>query len=54
MDTQIAQRIAEALELIVEKLGNIETKIEELSYEVQSQGTMICEAIAPTIPECDN
>lgn len=54
MDTQLAERIAIALEQIVEKLGNIESKIEELSYEVQAQGGMICEAITPSIPECDN
>lgn len=56
MDQQIAERIATALENIVEKLSSIEGKIEELSYEVQSQGNMICDSLAaPTIQEeCDN
>ncbi len=54
MDAQIVERIAQALENIVEKLGSIETKLEELSYEVQSQGAMICEAVSPSIEECDN
>jgi hypothetical protein len=54
MDPQIAERIASALEQIVEKLGVIETKLEEISYEVQAQGNMICDAISPTIEECDN
>lgn len=54
MDTQLAERIAAALEQIVEKLGAIETKIEELSYEIQAQGNIICEAISPSIEECDN
>jgi hypothetical protein len=54
MDPQIAERVAKALEQIVEKLTSIETKIEELSYEVQAQGGMICDAISPTIEECDN
>jgi len=54
MDPQIAERIALSLEQIVEKLGTIEIKLEELSLEVQSQGTMICDAISPTIEECDN
>lgn len=54
MDAQIAERIAQSLEKIVEKLGAIETKIEEMSFEIQAQGTMICEAMSPTIEECDN
>ena len=55
MEQQIAERIATALENIVEKLSSIEIKIEELSYEVQSQGNMICESLAPTVvEECDN
>ncbi|HEY9776559.1 MAG TPA: hypothetical protein V6C81_22545 [Planktothrix sp.] len=54
MDPQIAERIAKALEQIVEKLSTIETKIEELAYEVQAQGSLICDAISPTIEECDN
>ncbi len=54
MDPQISERIATALENIVEKLSSIETKIEELSYEVQAQGNMISEALSPTIQECDN
>lgn len=54
MEQQIAERMATALEQIVEKLSSIEIKIEELSYEVQSQGNMICESLAPSIQECDN
>jgi len=54
MDAQIAERMAKALEQIVEKLASLETKLEELSYEVQAQGTMICDALTPTIEECDN
>ena len=54
MDGQVVERIAQALEQIVEKLGSLETKLEELSLEVQAQGTMICDAISPTIEECDN
>jgi hypothetical protein len=54
MEPQLAERIARALEHIVEKLGSIETKLEELSLEVQAQGGMICDAISPTIEECDN
>jgi len=54
MDSQQVERIAHALEQIVEKLGSIESKIEELTFEVQAHGTMICDAISPTIEECDN
>lgn len=54
MDTQLTERIAAALEQIVEKLGSIETKLEELCYEVQAQGSLICDAISPEIQECDN
>ena len=54
MDSQQAERIAKALEQIVEKLGAIETKIEELTFEVQAHGNMLCDAISPTIEECDN
>lgn len=54
MDAQIAERIAKSLEQIVEKLGAIETKLEEMSYEIQAQGTMIVDAMSPTIEECDN
>ena len=54
MDQKIAERMASALENIVEKLASIETKLEELSYEVQSQGNMICETLAPSVQECDN
>jgi len=53
MDDKLGERIAIALENIVEKLAAIEIKIEELSYEVQSQGNMICESLAPPL-ECDN
>ena len=54
MEPQLVERIANALELIAEKLGNIETRIEELSYEVQSQGSQICEALSPTLEESEN
>jgi hypothetical protein len=54
MDAQLGERIAKALEQIVEKLGAIETRLEEMSLEVQSQGSMITEALTPTIEECDN
>ncbi|HEY9788071.1 MAG TPA: hypothetical protein V6D17_21965 [Candidatus Obscuribacterales bacterium] len=54
MENQIAERIATSLEQIVEKLSSIETKLEELSYEVQAQGSSICQALAPEFEECDN
>jgi len=54
MDSQTAERIAKALEQIVDKLGLIESKLEELTLEVQAQGTMIVDAVSPTIEECDN
>jgi len=54
VNEQLVDRIAIALEAIVEKLGNIETRIEELTYEVQSQGSMLCEALAPTLEESEN
>ena len=54
MDQKIAERMASALENIVERLASIETKLEEMCYEVQSQGNMICESLAPTAQECDN
>jgi hypothetical protein len=54
METQTVERIAAALEQIVEKLGAIEVKIEELSYEIQAQGTVIVDALNPGIAECDN
>ena len=54
MDSQTAERIAKALEQIVDKLGSIENKLEELTLEVQAQGTMIVDAVSPTIEECDN
>ena len=54
MEEKLVERVANALELIVEKLGNIETRIEELSYEIQSQGTMLCEALSPTLEESEN
>lgn len=46
----VAERIASALEQIVEKLSNLESKVEELTYEVQSHGNMIADAIAQ-VPE---
>jgi len=54
VDEKLVERIASALEMVVEKLGNIETRIEELSYEIQSQGTMLCEALSPTLEESEN
>lgn len=54
MDNQYAERIATSLEQIVEKLVIIESKLEELSYEVQAQGASICQALAPEFEECDN
>jgi hypothetical protein len=54
MEAKTEERLVVALEAIVEKLGNLEGKLEELSYEVQSQGTLICEALSPTLQECDN
>jgi hypothetical protein len=54
VDDKLVERVANALETIVEKLGNIETRIEELSYEIQSQGTMLCEALSPTLEESEN
>jgi hypothetical protein len=54
MDAELVGRIAGALELIAERLGGLETRIEELSYEIQSQGTQICEALSPTLQESEN
>lgn len=54
MDNQIAERMAASLEQIVEKLVILESKLEELSYEVQAQGAAICQALTPEFEECDN
>jgi hypothetical protein len=54
MDAELAGRIAGALELIAERLGSLETRIEELSYEIQAQGGQICEALSPTLEESEN
>jgi hypothetical protein len=45
VETDIAERIASALELMVEKLSNIEVKIEELTYELQSHGNVLADAV---------
>jgi ribose 5-phosphate isomerase RpiB len=44
--TDVADRIATALEQLVEKLGNIEVKLEELTYELQAHGNAIADAVA--------
>jgi len=41
----VAERIAAALEQMVEKLGNIEVKIEELTYELQAHGNVLADAV---------
>jgi hypothetical protein len=45
VDVDVAERIASALELMVEKLSNIEIKIEELTYELQAHGNVLADAV---------
>lgn len=48
------ERIAQALELIAEKLGNIETRIEDLTYEIQSNGNEISQALVQLVEDTQN
>jgi hypothetical protein len=45
VETDVAVRIANALEAMVEKLGNLENKIEELTYELQAHGNVLADAV---------
>jgi hypothetical protein len=45
VEKDVAERIASALEQMVEKLGNIEVKIEELTYELQAHGNVLADAV---------
>lgn len=45
------ERIAQALELIALKLGNIETKIEDLTYEIQSNGNEISQTLVQLVED---
>jgi hypothetical protein len=45
VEKDVAERIACALEQMVEKLGNIEVKIEELTYELQAHGNVLADAV---------
>jgi len=50
VEKDVAERIASALELMVEKLTNIEVKIEELTYELQAHGNVLADALT-TLPD---
>jgi len=45
VEKDVAERIASALEMMVEKLGNLEVKIEELTYELQAHGNVLADAV---------
>jgi len=45
VEKDVAERIAAALEQMVEKLGNLEVKMEELTYELQAHGHMLADAV---------
>jgi len=45
------ERIARALELVVEKLAGLENKIEDLTYEIQSHGSVIGDSLAHMVNE---
>jgi len=45
VEKDVAERIASALEMMVEKLGNLEAKIEELTYELQAHGNVLADAV---------
>ncbi|MBI5171537.1 MAG: hypothetical protein SFV17_04835 [Candidatus Obscuribacter sp.] len=45
------ERIARALELVVEKLSGLENKIEDLTYEIQSHGSVIGDSLAHMVNE---
>jgi hypothetical protein len=45
VETDVAERIAQALEKMVEKLTSIEEKLEGLTSEVQSHGQILAEVL---------
>ena len=48
VEKDVAERIATALEQMVEKLSSIEIKIEELTYELQAHGNVLADAVTFT------
>lgn len=50
LNVDVGERIAAALEQMVEKLSNIEIKIEELTYELQAHGNLLADAVG-VLPE---
>ena len=52
VETDVTERIALALEKMVEKLTNIEAKLEELTCEVQSHGHILADVLTG-LPDAD-